>query len=405
MKRVFEVARIGLSGVVTNPLRSVLAMLGMVVGVAAVVVLISLGKGVQEQVTGEIEGLGTDLVRINPGASPEGAGGLFGVSAASTLTPEDARRVEGLPSVAAASSNVALTATVGGGAAGSAVESGQAFSGVDPGYAGIRSLDLAAGRFVENPGEVVVAQATATKFLGREVSGSGFKEALGESLSVNGERYVVVGVTAGGSSRMGFPQPETSYVTTGDALRLSGTGTVGRIVAKVKDSGDTRAAVGEIRTELGQAHGAGEFSVVTQERLLSTFTRVTDLLTYLLAGIASISLLVGGIGIMNVMLTSVAERTREIGARKAIGASDGDILLQFLCEAVFIASLGGLSGIGLGVGVSALLPRISENLPTATTWDVVLLVYCISAGVGVLFGVLPAYRSSRLQPVEALRRE
>ena len=139
--------------------------------------------------------------------------------------------------------------------------------------------------------------------------------------------------------------------------------------------------------------------------MLSTFTRVADLLTYLPAGIAGISLLVGGIGIMNVMLTPVAERTREIGARKAIGASDSDILLQFLCEAVFIASLGGLSGVGLGVGVSMLLPRISENLPTSPTWGVVLLVYGISAAVGILFGVLPAYRSARLEPVEALRRE
>ena len=139
--------------------------------------------------------------------------------------------------------------------------------------------------------------------------------------------------------------------------------------------------------------------------MLSTFTRVADLLTYLLAGIAGISLLVGGIGIMNVMLTSVAERTRETGARKAIGASDSDILLQFLCEAVFIASLGGLSGVGLGVGVSMLLPRISENLPTSPTWGVVLIVYGISAAVGILFGVLPAYCSARLEPVEALRRE
>ncbi len=400
MRRVFEVARIGLSGAVTNPLRSTLAVLGMVVGVAAVIVLVSLGKGVQGQVTGEIEGLGTDLVRVNPGS--EGTDGLFGVSAASTLTQEDTRLVESLPSIEEASSNVALVATVGNGAGrdGYVEVTSQAFSGVDPNYSEVRSVDLAAGRFLENSGEVVLTHAAAAELAGRDA-----EDALGEYISVNGEGYVVVGLTASASSRVDFSAPGASYMMTGDALRLSGTDTVGRIVAKVKDSGDTEAVAGEIQSALKSAHGTEDFSVVTQERLLSTFTRVTDLLTYLLAGIAGISMLVGGIGIMNVMLTSVAERTREIGVRKAIGASNSDILLQFLCEAVFIASLGGLAGVGLGVGVSAILPRISENLPTLPNWETVLLVYGISAAVGILFGVLPAYRSSRLEPVEALRRE
>ena len=400
MRRVFEVARIGLSGAVTNPLRSTLAVLGMVVGVAAVIVLVSLGKGVQGQVTGEIEGLGTDLVRVNPGS--EGTDGLFGVSAASTLTQEDTRLVESLPSIEEASSNVALVATVGNGAGrdGYVEVTSQAFSGVDPNYSEVRSVDLAAGRFLENSGEVVLTHAAAAELAGRDA-----EDALGEYINVNGEGYVVVGLTASASSRVDFSASGASYMMTGDALRLSGTNTVGRIVAKVKDSGDTEAVAGEIQSALKSAHGTEDFSVVTQERLLSTFTRVTDLLTYLLAGIAGISMLVGGIGIMNVMLTSVAERTREIGVRKAIGASNSDILLQFLCEAVFIASLGGLAGVGLGVGVSAILPRISENLPTSPNWETVLLVYGISAAVGILFGVLPAYRSSRLEPVEALRRE
>jgi putative ABC transport system permease protein len=132
---------------------------------------------------------------------------------------------------------------------------------------------------------------------------------------------------------------------------------------------------------------------------------VTDLLTYLLAGIAGISLLVGGIGIMNIMLVSVAERTREIGVRKALGATNADVLLQFLLEAVLLALMGGLVGVALGVGVSALLPTLSSNLPTAVTATSVGLAFGVSALIGVVFGVLPAYRSARLQPVEALRRE
>ena len=158
--------------------------------------------------------------------------------------------------------------------------------------------------------------------------------------------------------------------------------------------------------ELKAAHdGAEDFSVTTQEQLLSTFTQVTDLLTYLLAGIAGISLLVGGIGIMNIMLVSVAERTREIGVRKALGATNADVLLQFLLEAVLLALMGGLVGVTLGVGASALLPTLSSNLPTAVTGTSVGLAFGVSALIGVVFGVLPAYRSARLQPVEALRRE
>ena len=399
MRRAFEVAKVGLSGAVTNPLRSTLAVLGMVVGVAAVIVLVSLGKGVQGQVTSEIEDLGTDLVRVNPGS--QGTGGLFGVSAASTLTPEDTRLVERLPSVEEASSNVALVANVQSVAGGGDPEAAsQAFSGVDPGYSDIRDIDLAAGRFLENPGEIVLTHSAARELLERDA-----EDVLGERLNVNGGEYVVVGLTASDSSKMDFAASTASYMMTEDALLLSGTGTVGRIVARVKDPDDTEAVAGEIQAALERSHRTEDFSVVTQEGLLSTFTRVTDLLTYLLAGIASISMLVGGIGIMNVMLTSVAERTREIGVRKAIGASDSDVLLQFLSEAVFIASLGGLAGVGLGVGVSVLLPKISANLPTSLTWETILLVYGISAVVGVLFGVLPAYRSARLEPVEALRRE
>ena len=165
-------------------------------------------------------------------------------------------------------------------------------------------------------------------------------------------------------------------------------------------------AAKEIGARLKSAHGGTEdFNVLTQKGLLSVFTLVTDLLTVLLGGIASISLLVGGIGIMNIMLVSVAERTREIGIRKAIGATDTDVLFQFLFEALLLTLIGGLAGIGLGVGVSALLPEINPIIPTSVTGTSIVLAFGVSALVGLVFGVLPAYRSARLEPVEALRRE
>ena len=162
----------------------------------------------------------------------------------------------------------------------------------------------------------------------------------------------------------------------------------------------------DISAELKGLHaGAEDFSVTTQEQLLASFTQITNVLTIGLTGIAAISLLVGGIGVMNIMLVSVTERTREIGVRKALGASNGDVLSQFLLEAVLLSVFGGLVGIGLGVGVSALLPLLSANLATAVTLNSVLIASGASVLIGVVFGVLPAYRSAGLQPVEALRRE
>ena len=191
-----------------------------------------------------------------------------------------------------------------------------------------------------------------------------------------------------------------------DALALSGAQNVSQITALASNPDAVGATAKDISAELKAAHGGAEdFSVTTQEQLLSSFTQITDILTIGLTGIAAISLLVGGIGVMNIMLVSVSERTREIGVRKALGASNSNILSQFLIEAVLLSVFGGLVGIGVGVGLSAFLPTISANLATSVTLNSVLIASGASVLIGVVFGVLPAYRSAGLQPVEALRRE
>ncbi len=390
----------GLSGLSGNPFRTALTVLGIVIGVFAVILLTALGNGVQERVSGQIGDLGTNLVQVSPGT--EGAdGGPFGATVASTLTPEDAELVAGLPSVAAASPTVSVVAPVGDRPGGQSVS----LSGVDPAYADIASVELEAGRFVAGSGEVVLAASAAEELLG--VAPEENDAAVGETLVLKGEEYEVVGVAkVPKEGDIGPPMPESSYVATEDALDISGAQTVGQITARAESAGAVGAAAGEIEATLKEAHGGAEdFSVTTQEELLSTFTQVSDLLTYLLAGIAGISLLVGGIGVMNIMLVSVAERTREIGLRKALGATDRDVLSQFLYEAVFLALLGGLLGVAAGVGAAAVLPTLSSNLPTVVTWSSVGLAFGVSALIGVVFGVVPAYRSARLLPVEALRRE
>src|SRR5215210_5762556 len=396
MKRTFGMIGIGLSGLSGNPFRTALTVLGIVIGVSAVILLTALGNGVQDRISGQIGDLGTNLVQVSPGVG-EADGGPFGAAAASTLTPEDAKTVAGIPSVAAASPSVSIAAPVEG--------QSVSLSGVDPSYADISSVELEAGRFVEGRGEIVLSAPAAEDLLGLAPEDRG--KAVGKMLAVKGEEYEVVGVAqATAEGEFGPPMPQSTYVTTADALAISGTETVGQITVQAADAGSVGAAAREIEGALKEAHsGAEDFSVTTQEELLSTFTQISDLMTYLLAGIAGISLLVGGIGVMNIMLVSVAERTREIGLRKALGATDRDVLSQFLSEAVFLALLGGLLGVALGVGVAAVLPVISSNLPTAVTWASVGLAFGVSALIGVVFGVLPAYRSARLAPVEALRRE
>jgi putative ABC transport system permease protein len=445
--RVFRIAGMGLSGLFVNWGRTLLTMLGIVIGVAAVVLLASLGNGIQKSISGQISDLGPNLITVSPGTSGEqdgGDNGPFGAAAASTLKPEDTRLVEGLPGVEAASSNVSTVAPVG--------RESVSFSGVDPSYDEIRSVGLAAGRFVEGRGEVVLSQADARRLLD-----SGPDEAVGKTLSVGTQpeeapernpeqvpdrlpeqvserlpegvareqaqdarqeptqepapepvrKYEVVGVAEASDVEFGPPLPESSYMATADALEVSGVETVGQIVVQAEGAGTVDRAVDGIGRELREAHdGAKDFSVITQRELLSTFTDITDQLKIFLAGIAGISLLVGGIGVMNIMLVSVAERTREIGVRKALGATNADVLFQFLLEAILLSLIGGVVGVAVGIAGSAILPEVLEDLPPAVvTGNEVALAFGVSALIGVVFGVLPAYRSARLQPVEALRRE
>lgn len=407
MRKALQITGMSLSALFGNWVRSTLTMLGIVIGVSAVILITSLGNGVQGQITGQLNGLGSNLITVapgsggangaaaGPGGDDGGPGGGPGEGAAvpSTLTTEDASAVAKLPSVSAASSMVSTAVPIEG--------ASYSLSGVEPSYQKVNSIKLQAGRFIEGDNELVLTATTA-----KDLLNSGPKAAIAENVTIKGAQYEVVGISKKASGGGLAAEPASSYMNVNDALALSGAENVSQITALANNSDKVNATAKDISAELKTAHdGTADFTVTTQEQLLSSFTQITSLLTYALAGIAGISLLVGGIGVMNIMLVSVSERTREIGVRKALGASNSNILAQFLIEAVLLSVFGGLVGIGIGVGASALLPALSANLPTTVTWTAVGLASGVSVLIGVVFGVLPAYRSARLEPVDALRRE
>jgi putative ABC transport system permease protein len=414
---IVETVRTALRALAANKMRALLTMLGIIIGVAAVISLMSVGRGAQAAVTNQIQGLGTNLLFVRPGATQQG-GIRQGQGSAQTLSLDDAQAIgEQVSSV------VGVAPEIGGGA--QLVASGQNWStrvtGTTEDYPDVRNFHVAAGDFfsrqqVDSRSPVVVLGSVVAQNL------FGDAEPVGESVRISlfgrpGVNFRVIGVmeskggTGQGNQDDQIFVPLTAYQTRLAPTRtVRGSYTVSTINVQVGDAADMPAAVQEIGAVLRQRHRVNQddFTIQSQEDFLATATQVTGIMTVLLGAIAGISLVVGGIGIMNIMLVSVTERTREIGIRKAIGAKRKDILLQFVTEATVVSVCGGLVGMGLGLGLSRLLSGLNLNgqtLTTLVTPDAVLLSFSVSAAVGLFFGIYPAMRAAQLRPIEALRYE
>ena len=393
-----ESFRIAIRALSANKVRSVLTMLGVIIGVAAVILLVSIGTGVQSEITGQFEGLGSNLIFAFPGNFEEGGGGGGGgVAIRKQFTLEDAEMIERrlvgaeavipiiqAPAVVKRGSTTWRTTIAAGNEKGSAVF----------------QAELLDGRFY-NRGEVVAA--TNVVMLGSSVKDKlfGERDPIGEIITVNGQRFTVVAHFAAQGGALSGDQDNQIYIPVTTAQQLLGTDKISSIVVKAAESSNVDAVKAQMNRLLTPKFG-DEFSVFTQEQTLGLLTTLLGTLTAMLAGLASISLLVGGIGIMNIMLVSVSERTREIGIRKAVGARTYDILSQFVIEAMVLSVLGGVLGILVGAGGALAMQRW---VPAEVTFWAVVLAFIFSAAVGVFFGVYPAYRASRLDPIEALRYE
>jgi putative ABC transport system permease protein len=388
---IFQSVKMAFKSILANKMRSLLTMLGIIIGVASVIALVAIGQGTTRRVTEQVQGLGSNLLTVN----------IAGRGPSTSLDYGQAMRLADVEGVDLAAPVVSQNATVKFGGASENVN----VTGTNRDFLGVRRYEMAEGRFI---GDVDLTFRHRVAVLGAETAASlfGDESPLGQTVTINGNRFKVVGVLAakGESSAGSSDEIVIIPITTGE--RMFRTGGVRTIYLTVENEREASVVRGRVEQELaGMFRGnTNSYRVFSQQELLETVSSVSDSLALMLGGIAAISLVVGGIGIMNIMLVSVTERTREIGVRKAIGAKRRHILLQFLIEAVVLSGLGGLFGIGAGIG-AALGAKRAAGMDVVFSTDIMLLAFGFSMAIGIVFGLFPANKAARLNPIEALRFE
>lgn len=393
--RFAEAFRVALDALRANRLRSILTMLGVIIGVAAVVILVAIGSGAKAEVEKQVEGLGSNLILVVPGSLEIG-----GAPSASRLELTD---VELLGRAVGDASAVATTVQSGELVRVGDKEVFTTINGTNETVVNVFDRPIARGRYisaadVDTRRRVAVLGSSSARKLFGDV------DPIGRQITIAGVRFRVIGTFVDVGSTFGVDRNAEIHVPVTSAQRLFGVERIDALAVKAPTIDSIPAIQKRILDALAEKYPGDKFSAVTQTQILGTIGQILGLLTLVLAAIAAISLLVGGVGVSNIMLVSVRERTREIGLRKALGARQRDILVQFLIEAVLLTSIGGLIGIALGVSASLAASALSP-LPAQISWWSPLLAFGVSAGVGIFFGVAPARRAGRLDPVVALRTE
>lgn len=385
------------TAILANKIRSFLTVLGIVIGVMSVILLISLVTGLKTYITDQIQGLGSNLLFVIPGRIG-GARSPGGVQA-NRLVYQDALALrKNLSPEAEVSAAVQRNATL---KHGNKSDKGAAVFGVESNYPKIISIKLTSGRFFKQSEQQSARKVTVIgKTVKTNLFGNG--EAIGQQIDVAGQRYTVIGILDTRGSIFGIDQDNAIYIPFNSAQKQFGLDRLNTIYISALNSDNVKLVQNRATNILKKRLSEDEFTVQSQEQALSTISQISGVLTMALGGIAAISLIVGGIGIMNIMLVSVTERTREIGLRKAVGAKPKDIRNQFLIEALALSCLGGIIGIALGIGLSLIIGRFFTT--TVPIWSV-FLSFGFSMLVGVIFGVAPAIRAAKLDPITALRYE
>lgn len=410
--KVRESIRSSVKSLFHNKLRSFLTMLGVIIGIFSVIMLTSIGEGVKKQVVSQVESLGANLIYVLPGKVDmkmlNNKENRLGVKqerlgqTKNTLTYDDVLNLKGKQGIAAATgifnavdylNNLKIFVST---------------TGVDEDLIRINKMVLKRGRFIsktdrEKKAKVAVIGSQANKELFKG------KNSLGKSFKLNGSSYEVIGILQYKRPQGMGPQGDDLnikiYLPITEVVERANYKNVGQILIKANSAKVIKEVEKTVLETLKKHHPPGEFSVLKQQDVLDAVNNILSMLTAALGGIAAISLVVGGIGIMNIMLVSVTERTREIGVRKAIGARQRDILIQFLIEAVILSILGGIVGLAIGISGSKILPTLFPTIRTALSIPAVITAMLFALLVGIFFGVYPASKAAKLNPIDALRSE
>ncbi len=404
-----EIISVALGALRANKLRSALTMLGIVIGVGAVIAVVALGTGAQKAVRDRIAALGTTLLTVSPGQQRGGGGGIAIAGAQQRLVIADAEAVdERATTLLAVQPEMRSMQQIVWGNKNASTQ----IIGTTPNYLQVRKYTLRAGRMFtaaddEGRQRVAVVGNTVITNLGVTTP----EALIGENVRIRGTQFLVIGVMAPKGAASAFQDPDDEILVPIQTarFRVNGSDRLQSISALAESEDKIPDAMADIQRVLRRQHRIrqgmpDDFQIRNQSDILATTEETTQVMTYLLSGIAAVSLLVGGIGIMNIMLVSVTERTREIGIRKALGATRFNILLQFLIEAVVLCVLGGLVGIGLGAASAQVMSQ-TAGWSTQVSTTAIIMAFAFSAFVGVAFGVWPARRAAVLDPIIALRYE
>ena len=397
-----EITKLAIKSLLRNKTRSILTMIGIIIGVSAVILLVSIGQGLQDYITNSFESLGSNVIAVLPG-KVGGSGGSFSSGApnfaGTKLTQKD---VADIAKIGGPVESAGAAIQVPGSVSNLGKSKYTTVLGLDQEYTKIRNLTVAKGRQI-NDSDVRVNRNVAVIGTSIQTDLFGGSDAMGKKITIGGQKFEVVGILSQiGSGGFGVDTNSYVIIPITAAQKVFGIKGVQAIAAKAVDKDSIPLAINSIKKLLSKRLKDDEFSVVDSGSIVQTINQVLGALTLALGGIAAISLLVGGVGIMNIMLVSVTERTREIGLRKAVGAKPSDILYQFLIEAVVLSLGGGMIGVGIGaLGAWG----INHFIQTSVSWWSVVLSFGVSAIIGIVFGVAPAARAAKLNPIEALKYE